>query len=157
MKRIGIIGLGDMGMGLAQNILKAGYELTGFDLREERLRLLKEAGGRGVNTVSEVGKNADTVFIMVLNGSQVLDVVDGDNGLRAVLKPGNTIIVSATIEVEVQYLRLAGAVEPADQCRADETGTSGEQDPQPPASHSSKPGSARSRSETIIPFSGTGH
>ena len=40
-KHIGIIGLGDMGFSMAQNILKAGYQLTGFDLREERLEMLE--------------------------------------------------------------------------------------------------------------------
>ena len=36
MKRVGIVGLGDMGIGLAKNLLKNGFELTGFDLREDR-------------------------------------------------------------------------------------------------------------------------
>ena len=40
-RQIGIIGLGDMGFSMAQNILKAGYSLTGFDLREERLEMLE--------------------------------------------------------------------------------------------------------------------
>ena len=37
MKKVGLIGLGDMGIGMAQNILKNGFELTGFDLREARV------------------------------------------------------------------------------------------------------------------------
>jgi 3-hydroxyisobutyrate dehydrogenase-like beta-hydroxyacid dehydrogenase len=36
MRRVGIIGLGDMGMGMARNIIKGGFPLTGFDLREAR-------------------------------------------------------------------------------------------------------------------------
>lgn len=71
MKRIGIIGLGDMGIGLARNIIKAGFELTGFDLREQRLQMLDEAGGRPAGSVAEVGRNSDSVFVMVFNGKQV--------------------------------------------------------------------------------------
>ncbi len=68
MKRIGIIGLGDMGIGLSRNIIKGGFELTGFDLREERLQMLEDAGGKRGMSVADVGENSDAVFVMVLNG-----------------------------------------------------------------------------------------
>ena len=98
MKRIGIIGLGDMGMGLSRNIIKGGFELTGFDLREERLQMLSAAGGKRGASVADVGENSDAVFVMVLNGQQALRVVGGDDGLRSSMKRGAAIIVSATIE-----------------------------------------------------------
>ena len=95
MKRIGIIGLGDMGIAMAKNVVKSGFELTGFDLREERLQMLTTAGGCRAGSVAEVGENSDTVFVMVLNGKQVQDVV---GGLMETMKPGSTIAISATIE-----------------------------------------------------------
>jgi putative dehydrogenase len=98
MKRVGIIGLGDMGIGLAKNIVKSGFSLTGFDLREERLEILKDLGGKAASSPREVGEQADAVFIMVLNGKQVYEVVTGEDGLLQSMKPGSTIIVSATIE-----------------------------------------------------------
>ncbi len=98
MKRIGIIGLGDMGIGLSRNIIKAGFTLTGFDLRDERLKMLEELGGTRAESVANVGENSDSVFVMVLNGKQALEVVAGENGLRSTMKPGSTIIISATIE-----------------------------------------------------------
>jgi putative dehydrogenase len=88
MKRIGIIGLGDMGIGLSRNILKAGFELTGFDLREDRLQMLESAGGKRGTSVAAVGESSDTVFIMVLNGRQAINVVEGNDGLRSSMKPG---------------------------------------------------------------------
>ena len=97
MKRVGLIGLGDMGMGLARNILKHGYELTGFDVRQERLAQLKELGGRPAVDCQEVGANAEAVFVMVLNGAQVKEVVLGTHGLLDGLKPDTTVIVSGTI------------------------------------------------------------
>lgn len=97
MKKVGLIGLGDMGIGMAKNILKHGFELTGYDLREERRKALAELGGKPAEGCREVAENSDAVFIMVLNGQQVKDVVLGEYGFLEGLKPGSTIIVSATI------------------------------------------------------------
>ncbi len=85
-------------MGMARNIIKGGFELTGYDLRKERMDMLEEAGGKRAGSPSEVGANADTVFIMVMTGKQVADVVSGKDGLLETMKPGSTIIVSATIQ-----------------------------------------------------------
>jgi len=97
MKRIGIIGLGDMGIAMARNIVRNGFELSGFDLREERLELLEEAGGKRAASPAEVGANSDAVFVMVLHGHQVESVVSGETGLLTTMAPGSTVMVSATI------------------------------------------------------------
>ncbi len=97
MKRIGIIGLGNMGIGMAKNILKNGFELTGFDLREEQRNDLAQLGGKPAASCREVAENSDAVFVMVLNGKQVQECILGEQGLLEGLKPGSTIIVSATI------------------------------------------------------------
>jgi len=98
MKRVGIVGLGDMGSGLARNILKNGFSLTGFDLSEARMTELKEAGGAPAANCREVAQNSDSIFVMVLNGNQVKQVVLGEGGLLKAARPGTTIIISATIE-----------------------------------------------------------
>ena len=97
MKKVGFVGLGDMGLAMAGNLLKAGFPLVGFDLREERRQALEEAGGRAATSCREVAANAETVFVMVLNGRQVQNVIAGEEGLLEGLQPGATIIVSATI------------------------------------------------------------
>lgn len=97
MKRVGLIGLGDMGMGLARNILKHGFELTGYDVRQDRVAQLVQLGGKAAADCREVGANAEAVFVMVLTGDQVKEVVLGAQGLATTLKPGATVIVSATI------------------------------------------------------------
>ena len=98
MKKVGIVGLGDMGSGLAKNILKNGFSLTGFDLNEARMTELKEAGGTPAANCREVAENSDTIFVMVLNGNQVKQVVLGEGGLLEAAKPSTTIIISATIK-----------------------------------------------------------
>lgn len=98
MKAVGLIGLGDMGIGLARNIIKAGFPLTGMDLRADRREMLTALGGTPVDTVEAVGKVSDVVLVMVLNGTQVQSVVLDPGGLAETMRPGTTIIVSATIK-----------------------------------------------------------
>ena len=97
MKKVGFVGLGNMGIGMAKNLLKNGFELTGYDLREERLKELSSLGGKPAANCREVAEHSDAVFVMVLNGNQVKEVVLSEQGLLGGLKPNSTIIVSATI------------------------------------------------------------
>ena len=98
MKKVGVIGLGNMGIGLAKNVIKHGFACAGFDLRAERMELLKALGGRPADSPRQVGEHSDVVFIMVMNGQQVLNVIEGEDGLLQSLTPGATIILSATVE-----------------------------------------------------------
>jgi 3-hydroxyisobutyrate dehydrogenase-like beta-hydroxyacid dehydrogenase len=84
-------------MGMAKNLIRRGFPLTGFDLRDTRLSELARLGGTPATSCREVGEQSDTVFVMVLNGSQVNEVIFGDDGLAAGLVAGSTIVVSATI------------------------------------------------------------
>jgi 3-hydroxyisobutyrate dehydrogenase-like beta-hydroxyacid dehydrogenase len=110
VKKIGVVGLGNMGIGLAKNLAKAGFALSGFDLREERQKMLSDLGGTPVASAGAVGENSDCVFIMVMNGAQVQSIVMGEGGLLETMRPGSCIIVSATINPsEIRVL-----VEPAE-------------------------------------------
>lgn len=109
MERTGIIGLGNMGMGMAKNILKAGYELTGYDIREAPLKELAQLGAQAADSPREVGEKSGVVFIMVLNGAQVKAVVLGEQGLLEGMKSGSTIICTATI-MRSEVMEVANAV-----------------------------------------------
>ena len=95
--RVGVIGLGDMGSGLAKNLLKEGFEVAGIDLKPERQRAFTEMGGLACQTAAQVGQNAKAVFVMVMNGDEAKDVILGD-GLASTMKPGTAVILSATIK-----------------------------------------------------------
>ena len=97
MKKIGVVGLGNMGMGIAKNLIKNKFDTTGFDLRNSCLKELKDSGGNVASSVENIGKICDAVFIMVMNGNQVKDVVAK---LSPGLKDDGTIIVTATITPE---------------------------------------------------------
>ena len=96
--RCGVIGLGDMGSGLALNLIKNGFETTGFDLSATRLAAFEAMGGQPAARVGDVGRASDAVFVMVMNGAQVTDVVFGTDGLVNTMAPGGAIILSATIK-----------------------------------------------------------
>ncbi len=97
MARVGLIGVGNMGAGMSRNILKAGHELTVYDVRPEAMEALVPAGARAAASPRDVGDTADTVFIMVLNVEQVKAALLGEDGLLAGLKSGSTVICTATI------------------------------------------------------------
>ena len=97
MKKVGVIGLGNMGMGMAKNLIKSGFSVIGFDLDDKRLLKLKENGGSTATSTVQVGKETDAVFVMVMNGKQVKAVVAD---LATGLKDRGTIILTATITPE---------------------------------------------------------
>ena len=97
MTKVGLIGVGNMGMGMSRNILKAGHELIVYDVRPEPLETLAKEGAYPAASPREVGNAADSVLIMVLNVEQVKAALLGADGLLAGLKPGATIICTATI------------------------------------------------------------
>lgn len=109
MKRIGIVGLGNMGIGMAQNLVAGGFEVSGFDLRPDRRETLRQLGGTPVESLLDLGAVADVVFIMVLNGRQAAEVVTGKDGLLRALRPDATLAVSATIEPRVMRQIAAAA------------------------------------------------
>ena len=94
MTKVAVVGLGNMGLGMARNLLAAGFEVTGFDLRPERARMLAEQGGQAADSLGDLAQ-ADVVFVMVMTGAQVMDVA---RELRDTLQSGTTVIVTATIE-----------------------------------------------------------
>ena len=111
MKNAAVVGLGNMGLGMARNLLVAGFDVAGFDLRPERGQMLVEQGGVAADSLDDLAP-ADVVFVMVMTGAQVMDVVAGADGLRTALRPGATIIVTATIqpaEVRAVEAALAGS------------------------------------------------
>ncbi len=97
MEKIGIIGLGNMGMGIAKNVIKGGYTAVGYDLREECLKEIVSHGGEAAESVSQVSQLSDVVFVMVMNGKQVKEVV---TQLSPGLKDRGTIIITATTKPE---------------------------------------------------------
>jgi 3-hydroxyisobutyrate dehydrogenase len=100
MARIAFIGLGNMGLPMAQNLIKAGHQVEGVDVNPAALDKLKAAGGTSVETAKTAGARADVVITMLPAGKQVQDVYLGPNGIIENANAGTLLIDCSTIDVE---------------------------------------------------------
>ena len=94
--KIGMIGLGIMGRPMAKNLLKAGYDLTVNDRNPAAAQELETAGARAASN-AEIGETCDLVLTMVPNSPQVKEVMLGEDGVAAHMKPGATFIDMSSI------------------------------------------------------------
>ncbi len=97
IKRVGVVGLGDMGSGLARNLIKNGFDTLGFDLVETRMKAFEGMGGHPMNSAGATGRGAFAVFVMVMNGAQAKSVIFEDDGLSSTMNAGTAIIMTATV------------------------------------------------------------
>lgn len=98
MKNIGVIGIGDMGSGLAKNLIKNGYLVTGVDLKPDRMQSFVDMGGLAASNPAEVGRGTTAVFVMVMTGDEAKEIILGQDGLVSHLPRGAAVILSATIK-----------------------------------------------------------
>jgi 3-hydroxyisobutyrate dehydrogenase-like beta-hydroxyacid dehydrogenase len=96
--KVGFIGLGNMGMGMAANLLKAGHELTVYNRTSEKAKPLVEQGARLAKTPGEAA-SGDVVFTMLADDAALERVAFGEGGLIQGLSPGAIHISSSTISV----------------------------------------------------------
>ncbi len=94
---VGVVGLGSMGIGMAQSMVKRGIKVTGFDIHSAAVAKLVDAGGSGAASVADVARNADVLLVVVVNAAQTDLVLFGEKGAAEVMKRGSLIISSATM------------------------------------------------------------
>lgn len=94
--KFGIIGLGSMGYGIAQSVLRAGHQTFGYDVMPtQQKRFINEGGSEG--TLQDLLPTLDGVMVVVLNAAQTEDVLFGSNGIVSQMKAGSVIISCATV------------------------------------------------------------
>ncbi len=101
MTKIAFIGLGNMGGPMAQNLVKAGYDVCGFDLVPEALDQLEQAGGSKAESVKEAAESASVVISMLPAGKHVESLYLGDDGLFKAIDRSCLVIDCSTIEADV--------------------------------------------------------
>ncbi|MBU2534758.1 MAG: 3-hydroxyisobutyrate dehydrogenase [Chloroflexi bacterium] len=111
MKKLGFIGLGNMGKGMALNLARAGYPLTVHDIRPEPVQELVQAGAKAAGSPREVAENSEIVITMVTSSPHVEQIMFGPDGVLAGLKKGNIIIDMSTIDPIVTRKVVAAAAE----------------------------------------------
>ena len=92
-ERIGFIGLGNMGSRMTRRIVDAGIAVLGYDTVVERV---KDAGARSAASIREVVESADLVLLSLPDSKVVEAVVEGDGGILAHCRTGQTVIDLST-------------------------------------------------------------
>jgi 3-hydroxyisobutyrate dehydrogenase len=96
---ITLIGLGNMGLPMAANLLKAGHEVTGFDLNPELVARHVAAGGKGAGSIAEAVRGAEAIVTMLPAGRHVDAVYLGAGGILDGINTTPILIDSSTIDV----------------------------------------------------------
>lgn len=97
MKNVGVIGLGAMGMGVAMNLLRAGFRTYGCDVRQPALDEFSGAGGIACRTPADLAKHCSVVILLVVDSPQIEQVLFGESGAASVLAKGSVVISSSTV------------------------------------------------------------
>jgi 3-hydroxyisobutyrate dehydrogenase len=100
MARIGFIGLGNMGLPMAQNLIKAGHQVEGVDVNPAAIERLKAAGGAMAETAKVAAARGDVVITMLPSGKEVREIYLGPGGIVDNANAGTLLIDCSTIDVE---------------------------------------------------------
>lgn len=94
--KIGFIGLGAMGRGMALNIQKSGFPLHVFDVDATAVKRIAEAGAAPAKDLRDIAKHSDLIILCLPDTSIVETLLWGDNGLNEYLSDGHIIIDCGT-------------------------------------------------------------
>ncbi len=107
--RVGVVGLGDMGGGIASSLVASGATVTVCDVREEATAPFRE-GARVAATPAALAAATDVVLVVVFSDAQVRAVLEGPEGVFAGAGEGSVVVIISTIPTaSVLELRAAGA------------------------------------------------
>lgn len=98
---IGWIGLGNMGIPMSGQLIKAGYPVTVYNRSKEKEASLKATGAAIAATPKELIQQTDIVFIMVSNDEAISEIFNGDNGLLSAKVTGKIIINMSTVSPDI--------------------------------------------------------
>jgi 3-hydroxyisobutyrate dehydrogenase-like beta-hydroxyacid dehydrogenase len=105
--KIGFIGLGNMGAGMAANLLKAGHQVTAYNRSQDKVATLAEKGATPAKSVAQAC-DGDVVITMLADDDALEAVTFGDDGILASLRAGAIHVSSSTISVALSE-RLTAA------------------------------------------------
>ncbi|XP_072952749.1 uncharacterized protein [Typha angustifolia] len=97
VNRVGFIGLGAMGFGMASHLLRSGFSVIAYDVYKPTLVRFSDLGGMVGESPGEVSKDVEVLFIMVATEAQAESVLYGDAGSVSALPAGATIVLSSTV------------------------------------------------------------
>jgi L-threonate 2-dehydrogenase len=97
-KKIGVVGLGAMGLGMAKSLRRAGYNVHVFDVRPEVVQTFAAEGGVACNSPAELASACDVLIGVVVNAAQTEGVLFGPDGAAAAMQPGSVFVMCSTVD-----------------------------------------------------------
>ncbi len=95
---VGLIGLGAMGQGMARSLRRGGWPPRVFDVRAEAAEAFCREGGVACASPAELASACDVVVSVVVNAAQTEQVLFGEQGAAAAMKPGSVFVMCSTVE-----------------------------------------------------------
>ena len=96
-KKAAVIGLGSMGMGMAETLIRAGWTVSGYDVSADALDRLARAGATIAQTPAQASAGADIVLSVVVNAKQTEAILFGPGGAAPAMAEGSVFVSSATM------------------------------------------------------------
>jgi 2-hydroxy-3-oxopropionate reductase len=96
IRKISVIGLGLMGTPISTLLMKAGYEVTGFDIVKKQMSNLMPLGLKPARSVKEAARGADLIILSLPNWNAVREAVEGRDGVLAGVRRGQIVIDTST-------------------------------------------------------------
>jgi len=97
-KKVGVSGLGQIGGGMARNLIKKGFDVTVYDVREEPLKEFKELGANVADSCKGLASISDVVISVVRDDLDTDEVIRGGNGVWEGIRKESIVIISSTID-----------------------------------------------------------
>jgi 3-hydroxyisobutyrate dehydrogenase-like beta-hydroxyacid dehydrogenase len=108
---VSVIGLGNIGSGIAKNILQAGYDLTVFNRTPAKMEPLLDLGAQAASSPQEAAANSELVLTSLMDDESVLLTTTGDHGILAGIKPGaihlGTTTISPKLSSQLAQMHIA--------------------------------------------------
>ncbi|MBX9972515.1 NAD(P)-dependent oxidoreductase [Cytobacillus firmus] len=96
--KIGFIGLGKMGSGLARNLIRSGYDVLLFDINPQAVKKVSDVGGIIADAPAKIGKEADVVFTSLPLPQHLIELLITSDSLLRYMNPGSVLIDVSTID-----------------------------------------------------------
>ena len=101
-EKLGMIGLGKMGLALSKEFLDEGHEMLGYDIDESRIQMLEDMGGKRATSAKEIAEQCDITFSILLKEAHIEENTFGANGIVAAGKKGLIHVEMSTMKPAFQ-------------------------------------------------------
>lgn len=101
-EKVGVVGLGIMGSAMARNLLKDGFSVVGYDVRDEALDAFADAGGEPASSPRDVAERARIIITSLPTPGALSAVMSGNDGIKTAKGAGQIVVECSTMPIELK-------------------------------------------------------